>query len=70
MWELDVYAARAAECLQKAKGAKSEEEKQSWLAMADSWQQTAELKRVLERQKVFIESVPTQDALSGEFWPR
>ena len=69
MW-LDVYAARAAECQQKAKDAQSEEQKQSWLAMADSWQQTAELKRALERQKVFIENVPAQDSSSVEFWPR
>jgi hypothetical protein len=37
MWELDVYVARAAECQQKAKGAKNEEQKQSWLAMAGAW---------------------------------
>jgi len=53
MWEMDAYAARAAQCQQKAKATQSEEEKQSWLAMADSWRQTAELKRVLEQQKVF-----------------
>ena len=70
MWDLDVYAARAAECQQKAEGAKSKEEKQSWLTMAESWQRTAELKRVLERQKVLIEKAPTQGALSDEFWPR
>jgi putative IMPACT (imprinted ancient) family translation regulator len=70
MWEMDVYAARAAQCQQKAKATQSEEEKQSWLAMADSWRQTAELKRMLEQQKVFIEKIPVQDDLSVEFWPR
>ena len=70
MWDLDVYAARAAECQRKAQEAQREDEKQSWLTMADSWQRTAELKRILDRQKVFIEKLPTQGALPGEFWPR
>ena len=70
MWDLDVYAARASECQQKAQEAQREDEKQSWLTMADSWRRTAELKRFLDRQKVFIEKLPTQDPLSGEFWPR
>jgi hypothetical protein len=51
---LDVCAASAAECQQKAKGAKSEEDRQSWLAMADSWQETAKLREILERQPPFI----------------
>jgi hypothetical protein len=58
MWNLDVYAAKAAECQQKAKDAKNEEDRQSWLAMADSWQQSAELKQILERQKQLIETFP------------
>ena len=70
MWELDVYAARAVECQQKAEAAKSEEDKHSWLATADSSRQTAELKRLLERQKVFIEKIPAQHPVPEEFWPR
>jgi hypothetical protein len=37
------YMARAAICEQKAKGAQNENEKLSWLTMADSWRQTAAL---------------------------
>ena len=57
MLDLDVYAARAAECQQKAKGAKSEEDKQSWLAMADSWQETAKLREILEGPVQLIHKV-------------
>jgi len=35
MYPFDIYQARAAECQQKAKVAQSEDEKQSWLALAD-----------------------------------
>ena len=41
----DVYQARAAECQQRAKVAQTEDEKHSWLALADSWIMTAELRR-------------------------
>jgi hypothetical protein len=43
MREYRDYMARAAKCELKAKGAQNENEKQSWLAMADSWRQTAAL---------------------------
>ena len=44
------YVARVAECEQKAKIARSQDDKDSWLAMADSWRKTAELQLILERQ--------------------
>lgn len=44
--------AHVVECREKAKSARSEEDKQSWLAMADSWLQTAELKAKLNRQRL------------------
>jgi hypothetical protein len=51
MSEYNEYRARAAELQQKAKGAAGEDEKQSWLALADSWLQTAELQESLRRQE-------------------
>ncbi len=48
MFEFNHYRARAAECQQKAKTAGNEDDKHSWLAMADSWLQTAELHRVMD----------------------
>lgn len=50
MREFDHYMARVAECEQRAKGARSDDDKQSWLAMADSWRSTAELEKTLDRQ--------------------
>jgi hypothetical protein len=47
MREYRDYMARAAKCEQKAKGAQNPDERQSWLAMADSWRQTAELHQML-----------------------
>jgi hypothetical protein len=54
------YVARVAECEQEAKTARNENNKHSWLAMADSWRKTAELQLILERQAQFIHetSVP------------
>lgn len=46
----DEYTARAAECQQKAKIARSDEDMRSWLTLADSWLKTAELQRLLKRQ--------------------
>lgn len=46
----DEYTARAAECQQKAKTARSHEDMLSWLTLADSWLRTAELHRLLKRQ--------------------
>ena len=46
----DEYVARAAECQQKAKVARSGEDELSWLTLADSWLKTAELQRLLKRQ--------------------
>ena len=50
MPEFDHYMAHIAECEQKAKTARSENDKHSWLAMADSWRCSAELAKVLQRQ--------------------
>jgi hypothetical protein len=54
------YVTRVAECEQKAKTARNQNDKHSWLAMADSWRKTAELQLILERQAQFIHehSVP------------
>ncbi len=48
MREYRDYMARASKCEQKAKAARPEDEKQSWLAMADSWRATAELHQMLK----------------------
>jgi hypothetical protein len=45
MYEFDIFKARAAECEQRAKDCKNEDEKQSWLALADSWNTTAKLRQ-------------------------
>jgi hypothetical protein len=45
MYEFDIFKARAAECEQRAKDSKTEDEKQSWLAIADSWHVTAKLRQ-------------------------
>jgi hypothetical protein len=41
---------RAARCQEKAKTAQTEDDKHSWLALAQSWLETAELQWLLERQ--------------------
>jgi hypothetical protein len=46
MYSFDVYQARVAECVQKAKDARTEDEKESWLALADSWLMTAQLRQI------------------------
>jgi hypothetical protein len=45
MYTFDVFQARAAECQQRAKNAQTEDEKHSWLALADSWLVTAQLRQ-------------------------
>jgi hypothetical protein len=51
------YVAHVAECEQKGKTARNEEDKNSWLAMADSWRKSAELRLILERQVQFVHRV-------------
>jgi hypothetical protein len=51
MSEFDVYKARVAECEQRAKTAKCEDDKQTWLIMADSWRVTATLRQTLAAAK-------------------
>jgi hypothetical protein len=58
MREYNDYVARVAVCEQRAKDARTESEKQTWLVMADSWRETATLKRQAE----FIRKVPMQRA--------
>ena len=55
MREYNEYLVRVAECEQRLKTARNESEKQSWLAMADSWRETAKLQEILQRQAQFIE---------------
>ena len=47
MREYNEYVARAAVCEQRAKDARTESEKQSWLVMADSWRETVKLQEML-----------------------
>jgi hypothetical protein len=54
------YVARIAEYEQRAKTARNENDKHSWLAMADSWRQTAELRLILERQERDVHKVAAQ----------
>ena len=52
----DEQMARAAECQQKAKLARSDGDKLSWLILADSWLKTAELQKLLKRQSQFLKA--------------
>jgi hypothetical protein len=58
MREYNDYVARVIVCEQRAKNARTENEKQSWLVMADSWRETGKLQETLE----FIRKVPMQRA--------
>ena len=58
MREHNEYMARAALCEQRAKDARTESEKQSWLVMADSWRETVKLQEMLTRHAEFIRKVP------------
>ena len=48
------YVAHVAQCEQSAKTARNEDDKHSWLAMAESWRKSAELRLILERQAQFV----------------
>jgi hypothetical protein len=58
MREYNEYVARATVCEQRAKDARTESEKQSWLVMADSWRETVKLQEMLTRHAEFIRKVP------------
>ena len=58
MREHNEYVARVAACEQRAKNARMESEKQSWLVMADSWRKAVKLRETLTRQAEFIRKVP------------
>ena len=58
MREYNDYVARVAVCEQRAKDARTENEKQSWLVMADSWRETVKLQEALTRQMEFIRKGP------------
>jgi hypothetical protein len=62
MREYHEYTARVAVCEQRAKDARTESEKQSWLVMADSWRETVKLQEMLTRHAEFIRKVPTPGA--------
>jgi hypothetical protein len=62
MREYNDYVARVTVCEQRAKDARTESEKQSWLVMADSWRETVKLQETLKRQAEFIRKVPMQRA--------
>ena len=57
-YEYNEYVARAAVCEQRAKEARTESEKESWLVMADSWRETVKLQEMLTRHAEFIRKVP------------
>jgi len=52
----DEHMAHAAECQQKAKVARSHEDRLSWLTLADSWLRTAQLQKLLKRQSQFLKA--------------
>ena len=58
MREYNEYTARVVECEQRAKDARNEAERQSWLILADSWRETAKLQDTLQRQSEFIRKPP------------
>jgi hypothetical protein len=58
MRECNEYVARIAVCEQRAKDAHTENEKQGWLVMADSWRETVKLQEMLARQTEFIRKIP------------
>jgi hypothetical protein len=58
MRECNEYVARAAVCEQRAKDARTESEKQSWLVMADSWRETVKLQEMLTRYAEFVCRAP------------
>jgi hypothetical protein len=58
MRECNEYLTRVAVCEQRAKDARSDVERQSWLVMADSWRETAKLHETLQRQAEFIRKMP------------
>jgi hypothetical protein len=58
MREYNEYGARVAVCEQRAKEARTESEKESWLVMADSWRETVKLQEMLTRHAEFIRKVP------------
>jgi hypothetical protein len=58
MREYNEYVARVAVCEQRAKDARTESEKQSWLVMADSWRETVKLQETLTRQMGFVRKAP------------
>jgi hypothetical protein len=65
MYELDDYAARFVECEQRAKFARDEDDKHSWLAIADSWRQTAELQWIFKRQEQVVHKVVARAVTQG-----
>jgi hypothetical protein len=67
MGKFNQYTARAAECQQKAESARNEDDKQSWLALADSWLHTAELKSSLGKRPDHADD-PID--VSRSRWPR
>jgi hypothetical protein len=66
MREYNDYVARVAVCEQRAKDARTESEKQSWLVMADSWRETAKLQNV--RQAEFIHKVKCNVPQGHSMW--
>ncbi len=66
MREYNEYVARVAVCEQRAKDARTESEKQSWLVMADSWREAVKLQEMLTRQAEFIRKVPMPRAAGGQ----
>jgi hypothetical protein len=66
MREYNEYVARVAVCEQRAKDARTESEKQSWLVMADGWRETVKLQEMLTRQAEFIRKVPMPRAAGDQ----
>jgi len=67
MYPFDIFQARAAECQQRAKNAQTEDEKHSWLALADSWLVTAQLRQTEATAWEPIKRGPSAPAVDSGF---
>jgi hypothetical protein len=54
MIEIDEDRARAAECLRMAKRAGNEDEEQSWLVLAESWLQSAQIRQISATPNIYM----------------
>jgi hypothetical protein len=71
MYAFDIYQARAAECQQRARDAQTDDEKHSWLALADSWLMTAELRQSEAPQlQIAWTHLSREGFFAGRYFPK